>query len=152
MIAIRRKHKLNSKGFSLVELIIVIAIMAVLIAVLAPQFIRYIEKAKRGKDMEVAGVVQKAINVAMADPSINDRPVSFGPAPLANIDTSTMTDFAGAVKEYIGTNNLSAFNLDNIKSNTYGGQDIIVEINASTELVRVRVYSNNPDVEDIVIE
>ena len=146
------KYKLNNKGFSLIELVIVVAIMAVLIAVLAPQFIRYIEKSKMGKDTEVAGVVQRAINVAMADPSIDDRPVSFGPAPLANIDTSTMTDFAGAVKEYIGTNNLSAFNIDNIKSNTYGGQDIIVEINASTELVRVRVYSNNPDVEDIVIE
>lgn len=136
----------------MVELIIVIAIMAVLIAVLAPQFIRYIEKAKRGKDMEVAGVVQKAINVAMADPSIDDRPVSFGPAPLGNIDSSSMPDFAGAVKEYIGTNNLSTFSTENIKSNTYGGQDIIVEIDGASELVRVVVYSKIPGVEDIVIE
>nr|MCR5604625.1 prepilin-type N-terminal cleavage/methylation domain-containing protein [Lachnospiraceae bacterium] len=72
------KYKFNNKGFSLIELVIVVAIMAVLIAVLAPQFIRYIEKSKMGKDTEVAGVVQRAINVAMADPSIDDRPVSFG--------------------------------------------------------------------------
>ena len=31
--------KMNNKGFSLVELIIVIAIMAVLIVVLAPQYL-----------------------------------------------------------------------------------------------------------------
>ena len=33
----------RNSGFSLVELIVVIAIMAVLISVLAPIFIRYIE-------------------------------------------------------------------------------------------------------------
>ncbi|HAL02696.1 MAG TPA: hypothetical protein DCP07_05005, partial [Lachnospiraceae bacterium] len=34
----------NNKGFSLVELIIVIAIMAILVGVMAPQLIKYIEK------------------------------------------------------------------------------------------------------------
>ena len=33
-----KKEKMNDKGFSLVELIIVIAIMAVLVVVLAPQY------------------------------------------------------------------------------------------------------------------
>lgn len=146
------KYKLNNKGFSLIELVIVVAIMAVLIAVLAPQFIRYIEKSKIGKDMEVAAVVQKAINVAMVDPSIEDKPVSFGPAPLVSLDTSSMTDFADAVKEYLGTSNLSTFNTANIQSKAYSGQDIIVEINSSTDIVKVVVYSNNPNIEDIVIE
>ena len=38
--------KLNNKGFSLVELIIVIAIMAVLAGALAPALITYIEKSR----------------------------------------------------------------------------------------------------------
>ena len=46
--------KLNNKGFSLVELIIVIAIMAVLIGVLAPQFIKYVERSRNSTDKQNA--------------------------------------------------------------------------------------------------
>ena len=35
------KKKMDNKGFSLVELIIVIAIMVILVAVLAPQYLKY---------------------------------------------------------------------------------------------------------------
>ena len=38
-------HK-NNKGFSLVELIVVVAIMAVLVGVLAPAYLRYVEKTR----------------------------------------------------------------------------------------------------------
>ena len=37
------EKKMNNKGFSLVELIIVIAIMVILVAVLAPQYLKYVE-------------------------------------------------------------------------------------------------------------
>lgn len=142
----------NNRGFSLIELIIVIAIMAIIIAIMAPQFVRYVEKSKKGKDYEVVGVVQQAINVAMADTSIKDRPNTFGPSPLYDIDDGSMPEFATAVKEYIGTTNLQNFNDESIKSNTYRGNDIIVEIDAITELVRVKVNSGKPGVEDILIE
>ena len=42
--------KLDNKGFTLVELIIVIAIIAVLAAVLAPQYVKYIERSRQGVD------------------------------------------------------------------------------------------------------
>lgn len=38
----KKQKSLTNKGFSLVELIIVIAIMAVLVGVLAPQFLKYV--------------------------------------------------------------------------------------------------------------
>lgn len=45
--------KLNNKGFSLVELIIVIAIMAILVGVVGTQVIPYLEKSRQGKDMQI---------------------------------------------------------------------------------------------------
>lgn len=63
--------KMNNKGFSLVELIIVIAIMAILIAVLAPQFLRYVEKSRLQADNSALGEVANAVKVAVANDTIN---------------------------------------------------------------------------------
>ncbi len=57
----------KNKGFSLVELIIVIAIMAVLIAVLAPQYIKYVEKSRKAKDDKLAEEILELANVIAAD-------------------------------------------------------------------------------------
>lgn len=62
--------KANNQGFSLVELIIVIAIMAVLIGVLAPQFIRYVERSRVQKDASAIAEVENAIEVALATETI----------------------------------------------------------------------------------
>ena len=60
-----KQKKLNNKGFSLVELIIVIAIMAVLIGLLAPQFLKYVQRSKYSTDVkngqEIATVIQTLI-------------------------------------------------------------------------------------------
>ncbi|MFT3983979.1 MAG: type II secretion system protein [Lachnospiraceae bacterium] len=64
---VRMKEKMNNKGFSLVELIIVIAIMAVLIAVLAPQFLRYVEKSRYQKDITAVAELENAVEIAMAN-------------------------------------------------------------------------------------
>lgn len=57
----------KNKGFSLVELIIVIAIMAILSAALAPAIIRYIDKSRKGIDLECAKTIYDAACTAMAN-------------------------------------------------------------------------------------
>ena len=54
----------SNKGFSLVELIIVIAIMAVLIGVLAPQFIKYVESSKQSTDIQNASEIRAAVEAS----------------------------------------------------------------------------------------
>jgi len=62
--------KTNNKGFSLVELIVVIAIMAVLIGVLAPTFTKYVEQSRRSTDIQNAEEIRQAILADIADGTI----------------------------------------------------------------------------------
>lgn len=62
--------KKNNKGFSLVELIVVIAIMAVLMVVLAPAMLRYVEKTRVQKDDSAVSEVTHAVELALAQEDI----------------------------------------------------------------------------------
>lgn len=62
--------KMNNKGFSLVELIVVIAIMAILAVTLAPRLTQYVEKARKGSDQEVIGAIYTAARLAVLDEKV----------------------------------------------------------------------------------
>jgi len=63
----------NNKGFSLVELIIVIAIMAVLVGIVGTQVIPYLERSRQAKDFQIfsswntAGMSAYSINAGKLD-------------------------------------------------------------------------------------
>lgn len=68
----KKNARTNNKGFSLVELIIIIAIMGILTVVLMPQLMKYVEKANVSNDLQVAGTVKKAVELALINPLIYD--------------------------------------------------------------------------------
>jgi len=67
---IRERLAKRNSGFTLVELIIVIAIIAILTAVAAPQYIKYVERTKISKDMNTAAVIERAVSVLCAEGSV----------------------------------------------------------------------------------
>lgn len=66
----------KNKGFSLVELIIVIAIMAILAAAIAPALIRYIDKSRKADDIAAAETVNTAIQTSLSNEDAYDEIMS----------------------------------------------------------------------------
>ena len=84
----------NNKGFSLVELIIVIAIMAILVGVMAPQLIKYIEKTNVSSDVQLCDSVRTALNTATLDPDVvkNGGDLADGSGAISGITGSVKTE------------------------------------------------------------
>jgi len=59
--------KKNNKGFTLVELVIVIAILAILVGLLAPQYTKYVEKSRKSADVDNMNEMVKAVQVYAVD-------------------------------------------------------------------------------------
>ena len=62
------QKKKNNKGFSLVELIVVVAIMAVLMGILVPTLVKNVEKSKKQKDESAIEEIRSQMQNSLADP------------------------------------------------------------------------------------
>lgn len=101
--------KKNNKGFSLVELIIVIAIMAILAGALAPALIKYIAKSRRSTDVSNAQTIATAVTNALSvegayddvDPATSYTVKTTG--NVKQLNEKDNTSFAKEVSSQLGT-------------------------------------------------
>lgn len=99
--------KMNNKGFSLVELIIVIAIMAILAGALAPALISYVAKSRRSTTVSNAQTIATAIDAAISDEAAlntletDNAYSSIATTPIKFSTISTSDDFGSVVNSNV---------------------------------------------------
>lgn len=126
--------KKNNKGFSLVELIIVIAIMAILAGALAPALIKYINKSRRSADISNADTIRTACQTAMSD---EDAMVAIGTG-VTGASVSDLKSKYGAfsteISSILGNSTITSKYFDK-------GNEFTVDINVAGNTVIVKAGS-----------
>lgn len=143
------QNKKNNKGFSLVELIVVIAIMIVLVAVLAPVFTKYVEQSRRATDVQNANTIASAILVEATDgtktPSTTLSTIPTGNDAFASL--KSVPEVKGTVGgsspafyyQYDATNNTVAVYIGDGENKTWSGD--------LTQEEKAKIYKNNTSVQ-----
>lgn len=94
-------NKNKNSGISLIELIIVIAIMAILVGVIAPNFTKYIEEAKKSKDIYTADQIARAVNVAFIEfPEAHDAFQNWGTVAGSGLSLKVSATTDGITEQY----------------------------------------------------
>ena len=98
--------KQRNHGFSLVELVVVVAIMAVLVGILAPAYLSYIEKTRIQKDESAAGEIYRAAEIVVytGEYDISDRVlVTFNSEGISlNLSIENPAEVETILKEHFG--------------------------------------------------
>ena len=129
------KRKMKRKGFTLIELVIVIAILGILIAIAVPRLGGFRDSAAERADEATAETIEKAANLYVVTHG------KAGESALSESDGYPLTD--DAAKKFI-ENLIIAGLLDDIEDYKPQQQDKTFSINYDDGAFTVKVESTTP--------
>ena len=150
--------KMNNKGFSLVELIIVIAIMAILAGAIAPALIRYIDKSRKSNDVSSCKTIKTAIETALGNETVYEYLtaaesngfcyiyITPGEATSTELEDLECIEITGHSSE-TEINGKSADEIKLIAEN-----EIATNIGEKTPKLKYRKNAKDTDSEDVPVE
>lgn len=143
--------KKNNKGFSLIELIIAIAILIILTGMLAPQFMKYIEKSREAKDVQAMDTVYSSVQAALANEAAYDAMVELTStgvyADTLKNALDDKTSFGVELKSLLGN---TSTDLKSKKATDKGEICIAVKYQEDTETVVTGTGTDGKDITDTV--
>lgn len=131
--------KKTNKGFSMVELIIVIAIMAILAGALAPALIKYINKSRISTDISNGQQIASGIQTALSnEAAYDDATDTSGAVTYGAFLTAQGANMKKELTSVIGNIGNSKAKKD-VSGTQVGQQTYYVEMKAAQNLITVYV-------------
>ena len=125
--------KMNNKGFSLVELIVVVLIMAIIAVALAPQVMKWVENSRKSTDIENYNALVEAANVASTNEDViayvKDHDITIS---MTNSTTTTDDASTGKKLEASLTDTLPGWGSTKITSGDWKGLTFKITVKKST--------------------
>lgn len=98
---------MRNKGYSLMELIVVVAILGILTVTLAPKLIKYVNQSRLSRDMDTGRKLAHAITSVVTDETMySHAQPQATPIPVSSMEDTTFKDAVYniiAVDQVIGT-------------------------------------------------
>ena len=145
MLKLFNRKKKDNKGFTLVELVIVVAILAILVGILAPQYTKYVEKSRQAADVSNLENIVKGFKVAAADTDYNIIPSGTTDATFKIQMTATGTTITAANAPEKGANDTKKYWEDAIAE--YTGYTFV----SGTALADIKLKSKNWKLEKTIV-
>lgn len=158
------KHRrFANKGFSLMEVIVVVAVACLLIILIVPQLLKYVEEARVSADERMARHVKTAFTVSMLKSQIMDDEeyeadlLAFRREGGASVSEIGSNAFGNAVASMLGEVDAEVITDVWVKEqlSSKDASDIIIEV-TENDVVKVTIRGSHADAsggeDEIVVE